>query len=915
MRRALSCVFWGGFIARSLGGTPELELRLGLSEMAAEAGRIATRNVVIRNPGTQAMEVREVISWPAGWNPVPMGDPVFEIPPGGTCLRIVAVAIPGTGAAGRQEGRYRLLNRRNDVVVGETVLPLEVLSSGRVEVSMGDAPSSVVAGDPIAYTATFMNRGNCEVQISVSGKSSPQAAVEVFPGTFPLAAGAVAEVKIRVPTDAAHPRRVLQLVQWVAEARWGTSGFVKIPMPSQVIEVIASAGPKFDPYHRLPVQWTTTAAWESGRDPGIQTELSGRGALTEDGAVRTDFRFRGPDGGGASSSLRRQEEYGFSLSSAIWDVHLGDRPFSVSPLLKSLGNQRGIGLDYHQDGIQAGLFAMKDRTDPSAPQEFGGYLGWTAPPGLSLRWNSLGTADREGRSMGLHSVQTGWSLSRRLQVLFEAALDDAASDLGEGTAWRAEAHGRWGEQGGWHASHTRAGREFHGATTDRSTTATGFFQELNSWARVAGEFRWHEDGGVGRGVAVGNAARNIAWKLGPRIRLTERTTIHADYRQSAQEMIGLERTEQGREDAVLVGVTREFQRWSVGFEQEFGRSEREAEGVSGAPGTPLRSSLTALWRASDRQTYSGSLAVTKDMARGNSGPAVEASVAGTWQVARATRWHAAVHHRQDPEGQRTETALQAGAEWTLPNRHEIGGTVRVAGLGGVREVESSVMVNYRIPLNLAMSRRRGFGTIQGRVMDGDGASARPLARAVVRLNTGDTAVTDAGGRYLFAGLKAGEYTVTVDQRSLGFGRVTAELIPQRLVVGKDAIAALDIMVVSGASLTVTLTVFEETPALPPAAGGAAETAASHRPVAPQVGEVVEVSNGHETFRRLTSASGEAVFPNLRPGRWSVRAYDSQLPERHWVERPERERHLEPGAKGREEFRVLPRRRKVLLIDS
>lgn len=842
-----------------------------------------------------------------------MGDPVFEIPPGGTCLRIVAAAIPGSGTAGSQEVRYRLLDRRNDAPVGELLLPIEVLSLARVEVSVGDAPASVVAGDPIEYAVTFVNRGNCEVQMSVDAKSSPQAAVQLIPGSFPLGAGAAVEVKIRVPTDAAYPRRVLHLIQWTVWARWGAGDSVKIPVPSQTIEGIASAGPRFDPFHRLPAQWTTAGAWESGREPGIQTELSGRGALTEDGTVRTDFRFRGPNGSDSANSLRRQEEYGFSVLSAVWDVHIGDRTFSVSPLLKALGNDRGIGLDYHRGAVQAGAYAMGDRMDPSASPEFGGYLGWTAPSGISLRWNTLETADTDRRSRGLHSVQAGWSLARRMNVQFEAALDDRASGSGDGSAWRAEAYGHWGMRGGWHASHTWAGPEFHGATTDSATTGAGFFHELNSWARLVGELRIHEDGGSLGGTALEGGTRDLSWKLGPRLRVSEKSTIHVDYRQSVREEARFEGVEQAREEIAVVGFSREFRRWSVGLEQEFGASERESEGVDGGQGTALRTSITALWRVSDRQNYSGSIGLKEDAGRRSSGASVDASVSGSWQLGRSTKWHASVHHRQDGGGKRSEASVEGRAEWILPNRHEVAGSVRVAGLGGTREVETSVMVSYRVPLSLPMSRRRGFGTIQGRVMDGDGSKPIPVSRAVVRLDTGETAVTDAGGHYVFAGLKAGDYTVTVDQRSLGFGRVTAEMIPQRLGVTKDAITALDILVVSAASLTVTMTVFEETPALPSA--GETGVAKAHRPVTPHVGEVVEVTNGQETFRRLTSAAGEAVFPNLRPGRWSVRGYDSQLPSHHWIESPTRERQLEPGAKVREEIRVLPRRRKLLLIDG
>ena len=78
---------------------------------------------------------------------------------------------------------------------------------------------------------------------------------------------------------------------------------------------------------------------------------------------------------------------------------------------------------------------------------------------------------------------------------------------------------------------------------------------------------------------------------------------------------------------------------------------------------------------------------------------------------------------------------------------------------------------------------------------------------------------------------------------------------------------------------------------------------------------MELRNGNETLRQVTDRDGEVAFENLRPGKWTMRVYQNNLPDHHAIETPETHMELEPGQSAEAVVRVLPKFRRVQLIDA
>lgn len=895
-----------------------LEMRAGGGDFGVEPGRLVTRRILVENRESSEIEVSEELALPPGWVAIPTGDPVFVLPSFAPRLRLLTFSIPAQAPSGPARLRYLVRHRGNGQILLDREILVEVIRTARLEVVWQEAPTSVVAGDPIPLAATLVNRGNSPLNVEVRTEVTPE--VPNAPRrTLVVPPGSSQPLALEVATDASVTARKLSLIQVRLEAApEGGTNLVLRPH-SVTVDVLPRQAPAFDPYVRLPVRWTTRTAWETGRSPGIQTELAGRGALDEAGKQHLDFVLRGPGVASRNDSLRTQDEYGATLASAALDVHLGDRRYAATPLLKNPSIDRGMGVDWRQGPLQAGGFVVQSRGEEPLRHEQSAYLGWKPDSGPSVRYQALNIERNLDRSRDrkpgrtLQSLVSSWELASGLSLELEGALDPDR-DFGDGTAWRAEARGPLGERGGWHASRVEAGAGFGGAVQGSENSTVGAYLQLTEPLRLAVDWRDHRSEQPVEAKTSPVENHDTSWRVGPRYRFGEGPTVRLDLGGSVRERREDGQVTGAHESSITAGVAYTLGNLDFDVSEEISHAQGLGEGEPG--GLISRSAVSVLWRpgSGERQVYSATVqASTAEPGRG-SDPTLLASLSGTWRIKPAVQTGLTASRRFDNDASPGESSLLGRVDWTRQNRHEISAGVRVAKRDGATATEAAVSLAYRVPLSLPVGRRRGFGTIEGRVRDGDSPSGAGVERAVVRLNTGEVVATDRQGRFVFSGLKAGAYTASVDSRSLGFGKVAGSMSAPRLTVADNAVTTVEILVVSAGTVEVRVTVFEEPPA-PAGAERGADGVDLHRPVGPLPGEVIEVTNGEETYRRLTDATGLASFTALRPGRWSLRIYESALPARHFAEKPLREIEVPPRGKILEEVRILPRKRRLKIIDS
>jgi hypothetical protein len=222
--------------------------------------------------------------------------------------------------------------------------------------------------------------------------------------------------------------------------------------------------------------------------------------------------------------------------------------------------------------------------------------------------------------------------------------------------------------------------------------------------------------------------------------------------------------------------------------------------------------------------------------------------------------------------------------------------------------------------------KQNVGRLQGSVYNLVQGQNVPLARVVVRANDA-TAVTDPEGNFLFPSLKPGTYLVRLEQKYIGLDQVTMEKLPLLLQVTQGTVSRVEIHVVRSGNISAKVAIYTpgvRSPSQEPGkqapssllAGEAREGASSvWEEAGGMESGLVEISNGKEMLRQVTDKTGRVRFDHLRPGKWTLRVYENNLPEFHTIENPEAEIGLGPGEQADVPVRVLPRPRAIQFIDK
>jgi cell division protein FtsN len=77
--------------------------------------------------------------------------------------------------------------------------------------------------------------------------------------------------------------------------------------------------------------------------------------------------------------------------------------------------------------------------------------------------------------------------------------------------------------------------------------------------------------------------------------------------------------------------------------------------------------------------------------------------------------------------------------------------------------------------------------------------------------------------------------------------------------------------------------------------------------------ILELSNPQESNRRVSDNRGRFSFAGIRPGHWTLRILDGNLPESYYIDKDTYEYDLAPGQSVEQTFKVLPRKRRIQII--
>ncbi len=901
------------WLALSVAGFPQslLEVRSPSAKLLDVApGRLVTASVVVANRGGAADEFTERLTLPPGCVRVAPPEVPFRLEAGGQIVRVLVVLVAPNMPAGQFPLRYTVQGRRDPSSIGSFDLAIQVTPVDNLELIVEPRPDVVLAGDLYPVKLRVTNRGNSRLSVTLAHRSSLGFAVSADASAFPLEAGATREITCRVQTDKAFAKHTQHAVTFDVT---GTSASGKALTASQasVVEIIPLVSGNRDPFHHIPLQLRLIALAETGHTPQFQAELSGAGSLDEAGRHRVDFLFRGPDVQNASLFGER-DEYGASYHGEHWDLDLGDRIFSLSPLTEKHTLGRGAGLRWHSEKTSAGLFYMTSRYRRENEEELGAFVRQDFTGNFSLQGNFLrktgdGLFSTRALPQNIVSLESQYRLRKWLNLRVEAGVsrsDDGVTDY----AYRAEARGELPGQLGYALEHAHAGPNFHGYYSDTDTTYATVTKAITPKFRVHGSFNRYA-GNLGRSdVRSSVVNREHSWNAGANYALSKWTELSLAWQHVQREDILLPAAYSFTENSLRLGLNQQFGKFQTQGFFDLGTLDNSLTGESG----PFqRYGATVHWQPTPRQTYSVFASYGPSAFTGSKEQSLNAGLSGQWRVTdHLTANLSYARNQYDGLTGREQDQAFAAVRYQFENKSSlslVGRWSRASTKDKTAGVpnEAALLATYSIPLSLPVSRKRSMGALRGRLTDASTGAGLP--RIVLQVGE-HFAVTDTAGAFEFPELKPGACELQVVQDSLGPRLAMATPLPLKLRIRPAETARVALTATPACSLAIRVTRYEF------AGGNSLTTAGALQEAGGLEAASVEITNGRDLWRAQTDRAGCAAFDRLAPGQWTLRVASGDLPALHTIENAKHTLMLKPGGAQQVALRVLPQRRTLRLLD-
>lgn len=897
----------------AFGQQASLEVRSQSPRLVATApGRIVTASVVVANRGIEVDEILESLALPAGCQKVAPPDVPFRLPPRGQMVRVVAIAVPANMPAGRFPVRYLVQSRRDPSAIGSFDFKIHVTALDNLELVVEPHPAPVIAGDDYTVKLGVTNRGNCRIDAVLSQRSSMGFPVSSDTPSFSLEGGASRIIACRVRTDKRILRHTSHAVTFDVTAT-SDSGKSLTASQASVAEIIPLTTGKSDPYHHFPMQHRLIGMGTTGEEGGVQVEFSGDGTLDEAGRHRVDFMLRGPDAM-TSSLFGERDEYGASYHCAHWDVDIGDRIYELSPLTERHSLGRGAGLTWHNTRTAIGAFYMTTRHRQYDIEELGAFARHDFTDRFNLQANFLrkwggDPAFSRPLPQTLLTLSSHYHLGPQLDLNAEAGIsrsDDGNIDF----AYRTEAGG---ELFGFNYSveWVHAGRDFHGYYHNTDTlyasvnrTITDQLRAHLSLNRYSGNLELND-------ILSTVVNRENSWEAGLAYDWTKETELSLACMHTERQDILAPAAYDFREDAARFGFSHDFGKFQLQGHFHLGSLDNA---ITGESSNFERISLTANWQPTARQSYSVFGSYGPSAFTGSTDQSFDAGVTAHWNL-RDNLIASLSYGLNQYDGLigSEQNQVLGSLRYQFKNKSSLSivGRWSRASTQAVSSVATNIaaiLVTYTVPFDVAVSRKRSIGMLQGRICDGSKGRAVGVPRVV--LQVGDQfAVTDEAGAFQFPGLKPGLCELQVRQDSLGPHLAMTTPLPMKIKIRPADTTFVDLTVAPACSLTIVAKRYA------PADGRMISTTREFREAGGQEGIVVEISNGRDVWRGQTDRLGEAAFDRLPGGQWNIRFAATELPAHHAIERPERTVTLRGGQPQVVDVRILPQQRTLRLLEQ
>lgn len=904
-----------------------VEIRVASPKMLEiEPGRILTASFLVSNNTANEEVFFENINLPDGWRIITSTQFPFALKSSEQIVRLIAFMVPAASPSGSYEITYTVTSQRDYAIADRDFFQVVVLPVVKLEILLEDKPETVVAGETYHLRLRIFNRGNSATEIKLGIKQNPEYKMEIEPKSMTIETGESQNMRIRVTTDEKLNQKITHVIQIKAEAKEIKNGIVSVHKTVSV-EIIPRVTGDLDTFHRIPAQMSFLGTSENGNG-GL--EFSGYGSLDEEGKRRIEFFMRTPDIQD-SGIYGKRDEFRFSYFGETLDIHLGDRAYFLSRLTQNYKYGRGAEIDFRPGNLETGAFFLNSRWSEPEEKEFGGYLKYRFEK-VDVKLNLLNkqkssTHDSQGYEDKIWSLETDF----RPNAYTNMELEYASCDRNEGTddnAYRMNLYGQVFDNVSYYFENVHAGAKYFGYYNDADYRSA--FLTFPIYKKLRGSFSYRSyQNNLDKDPSKNTATNESSYNVRANYSLPSGLNISLGYREFNRMDELLPKDYDYKEKTLKLALGKNFSR-KLNLYAYMERGQFENNLAQTKNDELERYGLFAYFVPTNNQSYSLYTMFGHDSFIENPERTRNFGVSGNWRIKKNI--YCDLNYQKnyfDYEEQNNADRLSFNLTYLLPAGKFLKLSSHWMNLPEGK-TDTGFFLTYTVPWNIPVSRKKSVGILKGKVHDIENGGKQPISNVVLKVN-GATAVTDRNGEFFFS-LKPGDYLLSLERKSIGLERVATVKMPLKVNISGGETKEIEIGVMSSCSISGRIALFISDNSNNGNNSNASEASnnfvlagntengngngKNHIKKGDGLSNIlIELTDGTEILREVTNSNGVFSFKDIRPGRWTLKVDDNNLPPHHHIEQKELCFELKPKEEKKIIIKVFPQLRPVQIIET
>ncbi len=892
----------------------------------------------VSNSSRIDQEIVSSTELPEFWQSATSGSSI-TVPARGTELVLVHVFVPMSAGA----GEYRISLTLTDSAGQSDSIPFTVLvlPEKGVQVSLVSRPDYILQGESYDATYSVINSGNIEIRYGLSvfsGNRLPYSLINGETGEpaseVTIPAGTSLPVLVRVDTASLVGSGFLHTLELKAVELDPESGENPVTARARsTVEIVRVSGVDPSILHRLPFTLSLSAS-SNMKAPGKEAEtaipdgespvffntgalnfqntgdlsLKSAGSFDEYGNQKIRIEMRKHIQAGNLLVADPVDRYLMEFSNPFASLLVGDRNWSLSPLLGSSDFGRGIGAAAKLPFVQVGGYYYSNVFAAEGGETAGGYALYER----RLRDYRNGYAYQAAASAKTDLADTvHFSLAQTFQSPpknIDASLDLAGMLDPEQNFHKAALFDGEAIFDLWHIAFkgVYADPGFKGLYTDLFQVNASVLYTLVDFMVDLRSFLSWSDNNLARDSSRSASHTLVAECTGAHEFTPFGTAVTAGYSNRTSGDAHSRMFYDTMTHTLLIRALQPLGDIKLGLLADF---DLTGSALSDSFSFGHKTRATFLWNQSPGSTLNSTLFLngshfTADgstwrfggdagVARAFRSDTFSFGLGNSWFIGSTNPW---------------STSISATGRFVHKFINQQDFSASLSALSTIEPEKIGhnfkVELRYSMPFSVPVSRKQSVALVRGRVVNG--ITGAPVAGLILRCD-GLATTTNKQGIYSFYIAKDGDFYVTVDQTRLPPGTMTDIVTPYQVQLKRGKVKTLNFAVIPESVIEGYVNLYTREKG--PEPEGTLKKGSGLENV------LLELSNGETLKRVFTDKSGKFKFSHVQPGTWTVSLLDARIPKYHFIESTTGQFEIQPGQTERTEFKIIPEIRTVMIVED